>query len=387
MNTRRNTKVILYIISVFVFQEVFFRFLFPIPEIKNFDRINFMHLSFDGSGSKHSRDLIRDWKSIPDTSATFQHNMNRYGFRDKEWTIEKPINKARALFIGDSFVEGVMANQNETIPIAFEKASDNQYETLNGGLTGCGLDSYLQLSVDMIPTFKPDVAFLCIYANDLGKNPPKLPEFFLEPELFNLYNPRLLELYNQIKTYGPINFKWNLKTTPYLTPVPDVLNPWTQSENILKVDVTHEIADKMKSSLFNPFLTNALAKEEEYLKKAPLIGNTLDFFKYVCTENGTKPIIVYIPSRNQISDYYLPFEREYCLNKCPDSMTLNKPEYQVHQQFLKKQCEDLNIQFIDLSSIIKEREEKGEHLYWNYDQHMRAKGYQIVGEEIWNQLN
>ncbi len=68
-------------------------------------------------------------------------------------------------------------------------------------------------------------------------------------------------------------------------------------------------------------------------------------------------------------------------------MKLNKPEYQIHQQYLKENCERLNIQFIDLTNSIKEKESNGERLYWDYDQHMRAKGYQLVGETIWNQLN
>ena len=384
---KKYTKLILYLISIFIFQEVFFRFFFPIPEIKNFDRINFMLLHFDGTGSKHSRDQIWEWKSTLDTSVTFKHYMNRYGFRDKEWTVDKPQNKLRALFIGDSFIEGVMASQDETIPIAFEEASKNEYEALNGGLLGCGLNSYLQLTADMIPIFKPDLAFLCIYANDLGKKTPKIPEHYLEPDFFNRFNPRLIELYHQSKTYGPINFRWKLDSKPYLPSVPNEGNPWTENEDKLIGEVAPTIADNMKNSSLNPFLTNALAKEENYLKKSPLIGETLEFFNYVCAENKTKPIIVYIPSRNQISDYYLPFEKEYCINKCPDSMKLNKPEYQIHQQYLKENCERLNIQFIDLTNSIKEKESNGERLYWDYDQHMRAKGYQLVGETIWNQLN
>jgi len=387
VNLKKYIKILLYIFCVIIFQELFFRYFFPVSEIKNFDRINFMILKFDSTGSKHSRDQIWEWKSIPDTIAVFKHKMNRYGFRDKEWNIDKPINKKRALFIGDSFVEGVMAKQNETIPVAFEKASANSFETLNGGLLGCGLDSYLQLSADMIPIFKPDVAFLCIYANDLGKDIPRIPDFYLDPDFFNPYNPRLLEIYSQIKTSGPLNFRWKNDSKPYLPAVPNKSNPWTHNGDIYKHDVTPFIAKNMKQSLLNPFLTNALAKEENYLKKKPKIGETINFFNYVCTQNGTKPVVIYIPSRNQVSDYYLQFEKEYCLNKCPDTISLNKPEYQIHQQFLKTQCEGTNVQFIDLTYVIKEKEDEGVHLYWNYDQHMRAKGYQLLGETIWEKTN
>lgn len=383
----RATKIIIYILCVFVFQEVFFRFFFPVPEIKNFDSINFTYLYFDGRGSVHSRDQIREWQSILDTSTVFKHQMNHYGFRDKEWLIEKDKNKKRVLFIGDSFVEGVMAEQNETIPFAFENASNATYEAFNGGMVGCGLDSYLQLSADMIPLYKPEVAFLCIYANDLGQKTPRIPEFYLEPEYFKPYIPRLYEIITQIKTFGPLNFRWKNDSKPYLFAVPDKNNPWTNSEEILKDDVTPSLAENMKKALFNPFLVNALAKEEKYLKTEPAIGQAIGFFNYVCSQNGTKPVIIYIPSRNQVTDYYLPFEKQYCLKNCPDSISLNTPEYQIHQQFIKKQCESLQIQFMDLTTTVKEKEAKGEHLYWNYDQHMRAEGYQLLGQTIWERLN
>jgi len=345
-----------------------------------------MHLNYDGNGSKHSRNQIWEWKSTPDTSAVFKHYMNSYGFRDKDWSVENTSGKKRALFIGDSFVEGVMAEQHETIPLAFEKASNLQYETFNGGMLGCGLSVYMQLATDMIPVYKPEIAFLCIYANDLGKEIPKVPEFYLEPEYFNLLKPRIIEIIAQMQTYGPLKFRWKNDSKPYLPSVPDKKNPWTNSEEHLKNHVSPKLAEQMKQSLFNPFLTNSLAKEEKYLKMTPNLGDSINFFNYICTQNGTKPIVIYIPSRNQVTDYYLPFEKSYCLNECPDSISLTSPIYQTHQRILAKQCNNLNVAFIDLTATVKAKEDKGEHLYWNYDQHMRAKGYQLIGQKIWEEL-
>ncbi len=386
MKLNKIAKITLYIVGVFIFQELIFRYTYPIPEIQNFDRINFTYLNFDGSGSKHSRDHIWEWRSDLDTSYVFKHYMNRYGFRDSEWLIEKPKHKKRALFIGDSFVEGVMAQQETTIPRAFEKASSNTFEALNGGLLGCGLDAYLQLAADAIPLFKPDVAFLCIYANDLGEDKPKVPEFYLEPERFNILKPRLLEIMSQIKTYGPLKNRWRNSSEPYLPAVPNKRNPWTNLGDSLALHVIPKIATQMKQALLNPFLTNAIVKEELYLKSPPKLGETLQFFKYICEENSTKPVVIYIPSRNQVSDYYLPFERQYALS-FPDTISLNTSKYQIHQQFLKSQSQSLNIEFIDLTETIRQEEIKGNHLYWNYDQHMKAQGYTLLGKTIWKNLD
>ncbi|MHA7058301.1 hypothetical protein ACWGOQ_0013850 [Aquimarina sp. M1] len=342
-----------------------------------------MKLYYDGSGSTHSRDQNWEWWSLPDTTSRFIHKMNLYGFRDKEWFVEKTTGKKRAVFIGDSFVEGVMAAQDETIPLAFEHVSNGKYETFNGGLLGCGLNSYLQLIADLTPTYRPDAIFLCIYANDLGKENPKVPEFFLKPEYYNPYTPRLVEIFKQSSTYGPLRFRWANHSKPYLPAVPKESNPWSVNEVNLQDHVTPWLVKHMKTAAFNPFLTNSLQKEETFLKAPPAIGETIGFFKYICNKYSIKPVIVYIPSRNQVTDYYLKFEKKYCL-KCSHKLNLTNIKYQRHQKVLKKQCDSFGIQFIDLTRTIKAKESNGEHVYWNYDQHMRASGYKLVGETIWD---
>jgi lysophospholipase L1-like esterase len=379
---KKTVNVTAYIIVVFIFQEALFRFCFPVPEIKNFDRVNYMKIYLDGTSSLHNRNITRSWTSLPDTQSVFIHKMNKYAFRDREWYINKPQNKKRAIFIGDSFVEGVMANHKETIPEAFKNASKNKnYEVFNAGMIGCGLDSYLQLTADIVPLFKPDVIFVCIYANDLGKHQPIVPSHYLDPIYYDSYTPRLFDIYTQAKTNSNIPFRWNNRTNPYISATPDNQNPWATFEDFLSPHVQPWIATEMKKANLNPFLTNSLAKEEKYLKEQPPIGETLPFLQHTCNQQSTKLVIVYIPSRNQVSNHYLQFEKQYCIS-CPDSIDLTTKKYQAHQRFIEKQCQEFNIPFIDLSSTIKEEEEKGNHLYWNYDQHMRAKGYKIVGETI-----
>ena len=177
-------KITGYIVFLFILQEILFRICFPVPEIKNLDRSN-----YSDEPNFFSNEYLRDkkwyWQSEPDTNTVFIHYMNRYGFRDREWKVTKPMNKKRALFIGDSFVEGIMANQYESIPEVFRQQSLNTFETMNAGALGRGMNTYLQTASDLIPIYKPDVAFLCIYANDLSNKKPYLPEYFLVPEFYS----------------------------------------------------------------------------------------------------------------------------------------------------------------------------------------------------------
>ena len=78
-----------------------------------------MILKYNGEGSMHTRNQNWLWQSAPDTLAEFVHEMNRYGFRDHEWEVEKTPDRPRALFIGDSFVEGMMVTNEQTITESF----------------------------------------------------------------------------------------------------------------------------------------------------------------------------------------------------------------------------------------------------------------------------
>jgi len=163
-----------------------------------------------------------------------------------------------------------------------------------------------------------------------------------------------------------------------------VRNKW-QAEGVSPEEfVSVEMAEHIKTGHFNPYRMNALAKEEYYLQLQPSLGRTISFFSEVCKQNGAMPVVVYIPSRHQVSDHYLQFEKETC-TQCPNSIDLTTPTYQVHQQTLAKQCEAQAIPFIDLSATIRAQEAAGNHLYWYYDEHMRGRGYTLVGSSIWEQ--
>ena len=384
--SKKRLKIFLYILGIFLFQEIVIRYCYPLPELSNFDRIDYMVLHADEKGNKHSRNQNWYWQSTPDTSTQFVHTMNMYGFRDKEWTVEKTAGVKRAFFVGDSFVEGIMAEQDQTIPSAFEKAAgEGTYEAFNCGMLGVGLDSYLQFITDAVPIYKPDVVFLCVYANDLGQRTPMLPEHQLNPTYFQTFRPRFLELTKQSKTNGKVRPIWNDESVPYFSACPHPSNPWSGKEAELKEIVDPEIAQFITDGKLNPYRVEEFAEEIEYLNKVPALGETISTFKRICEENGSQPVLVYIPTRNQVTRHYYRFERR--LSHFPDSLDMTSEAYQLHQRILAQQCAENKIQFIDLSATIREREADGDRLFWNYDAHMKGKGYQLVGKTIWEQFH
>ena len=385
-SSKRWRNRIIYVLVLLVFQELIFRFFFPLPELQNFDRVNYLNLGKSKGAENYWRDNDRYWESTPDTSFQFVHELNRYGFRGEEWPVEKPVGKKRVLFIGDSFVEGAMANQGQAIPDIFASAAGEKYEVLNGGMMGMGLTAYLQFAADAVPTFKPDIVVVCLYANDLGQEAPKVPQMYLEPETYSTFTPRLLEVFAQWNKNGAIKFRWNGSTRPFLPGKDSDGNPWNTDGELFKPHVEASLAEQMRNGTFNPFRTNNLLGDEKFLKQKPGLGETVPFLKYTCDQSGAQLIICYIPNRNQVTKHYYPYEFKLCQLDCNESFDLTQPQYHVHQQIIAKQCRDFGASFIDLTPTVREAEVSGNHIYWNYDDHMRASGYKLVGNTIWQQL-
>ncbi len=90
--------------------------------------------------------------------------------------------------------------------------------------------------------------------------------------------------------------------------------------------------------------------------------------------------VVYLPFSTQVSDRYLAFEQKYATHPGPDSLL--GPEFQIHRQTLKVNCAALAIPFLDLTPLFRAAEAKGEHLYWDYDEHLRGASYLRVGATI-----
>jgi len=382
MHRDRWIKISFYFIAIAVVQELLFRICFPLPEIENLNRIDLDVNVLQETHRIYQRDQDWYWQSSLDTEARFVHRMNRYGFRDQEWCVTKPPDVRRILMIGDSFVEGVMSSQDQTIPAYLHQLSgSDQLEVFNCGLTGRGLSEYLQVFADLIPIYRPEMVWVCLYANDLGTSMPLIPEHYLQPDYFNPFVPRIWELIQQARTYGPVHFRWFNAPLSFFDQVPDQDDPHSAPASIGQI--SSGIADAVHAGTFNPFRINAFSKELKALPSEPELGEFLPFIKFFGDKFGTKVVIVYLPSRNQITRYYYPYERALSTEDLPDSLDLTTNAYQIHQQVLLKQCNELGIKFLDLTMPLRSKEEEGVHLYWNYDEHMRSVGYRTVAELLW----
>jgi hypothetical protein len=104
---------------------------------------------------------------------------NSDGFRDEDWTLEKPRNTFRVALMGDSFAAGLQVPTHDLFARQIEGslnqvlADDSRVEILNAAVDGYGTAQQLLLYRQKLRSYKPDLVLLAVYpGNDLADNWP-----------------------------------------------------------------------------------------------------------------------------------------------------------------------------------------------------------------------
>jgi hypothetical protein len=96
---------------------------------------------------------------------------NAFGFRDREWSIAKPIGTIRIAILGDSFIEALQVplELTATRQLATRLSTsvpERRIETLNFGVSNYGVGQYLMMYEQYVRQFRPDyVVVVASYLN------------------------------------------------------------------------------------------------------------------------------------------------------------------------------------------------------------------------------
>ncbi len=383
----KGKNVLLALMTLFIFQEIAFRVSFPIPELSNFDRAAYTPGGMGEEKIPFYRNSKWYWESSLDTNHQFLHKLNQYGFRDGEWKVRKGKDKKRILMVGDSFLEGIMADQSQTITEGFKRLDqENKFDVMNLGIMGSGINSYLEIIADAVPIFRPDKVCIILYSNDLSDKFLKIPTDRLVPKFYNKLKPRALEVISQSKNGEPLLSRFNFKERPFLPSIKDNNFPWKNEEILLK-HTSKAVSESIKNGTSNPFKLNQILREKSGLSNQPNLTGIFPFLINLGKEFNTEFVIYYIPARHQVTNYYYQYDKAFCKSACPDYLDLTAPFYNQHQGFLQNLCDKNKINFVDFTALIKSKEQANQHLYWNFDDHMKGSGYQLIGQKIYEELS
>ncbi len=368
-----------------VLQECALRIVFPLPEVQSFNRALYMHVPTAGSGDTPVRSVDVRWDSAPD-GASFVHRLNRYGFRDREWTRAKPEGVHRVVFIGDSFMEGAMAPKDQTIPAGFAAAAAEEggpeLEVMNLGIIGLALPEYHRLVHDALTLFEPDTVILGLFSNDFTFVPPPYEGTAFEP--WPGWKPRAVELIGMVARRETLPMRWNLVSQGYHAVSPSPNNPWSGRDAELLRFCEHGMAQDILEGRFNPYRPDfaefLLLKCQD---PVDLLG-TLTDLKEATGRHGAELHVVYLPERSLVTDHYLQFDAR-CSKMPVGQIAMTEPRYQTQRSSLARQCQRVGVPFLDLTPVVAAEEAAGKHLYWDYDDHMRGEGYLLLGQTIFEE--
>lgn len=379
-SVRRVFTALLFLAASF---ELGLRWAIPLPELIGFDRATYTHLPPGATAPSFANSTL--WfVSEPDGVAGVGDNLNLYGFRGPTWGRAPQPGVQRIAFVGDSFVEGVLSDDEHTIPQGFAHAAQDageSVEALNWGVAGTDLADYLRLIRDAAPIFRPVAVMLVLFGNDL-RLAADLGVDFSAPAAISPrheWMPRMVEVPQLWAAGQGLPRRWHGAPVAVFRPVPDPLNPWTADGERLASHVAPKIADAMRRGAFNPYITDWVAQVRPFLADRIDPGPHLAALAAYLEPLAVRLYVAYLPWSLQVSDHYLPFARAVSIDA---DTSLMADEYNQQATEIDRACHALHIPFLDLTPALRRIEAGGTHLYLDYDLHMRPEGYAAVGREL-----
>jgi lysophospholipase L1-like esterase len=395
---------VLSLAALFIIQESLFRYLFPVPEVL-FNRAAYMPAKFSTEISetraKALCNVIVRWEFEPD-GVSFDHTLNLYGFRGPDFPIKPAADRPRILFVGDSFVEGCGASDDDTLPRQFANLIGTQSaEVINLGVAAANFPEYLRLMLDAVPLLRPHTVFLVACSNDL----PALPPFdspvpppgglaaldqrdftFLSP-----WQPRAAVAVSLLHEGWSLPFRVHRGPFGFFAPVPDPSNPLSSTRPVEGLDPVLERA--MRAGKANPHLQGKLPVFDRNLcrdyEKAGGAANLLRFLTWFCGEYGARLLVIYVPFHVAANPAYLPAQVK--LGGCAGfalPASFSDEAHRSQQRHLARECREAGLTFIDSTDTFIAGERR-QRLFWPTDGHCNAEGYRLLAElcaERWSTI-
>ena len=256
---------------------------------------------------------------------------NNEGLLDKDFTVEKKPHAFRIMVIGDSFVQGMGAVVDSTLPAQLQRILKKQYgDSSNIEVWNCGVansDPFFEymLFANRLQKYNPDYVIEVVNFTDIT-------DVILRGG-FNRFNADSTVTFNSAPWYEPLYAKSFLFRSIYH-------------------DVFHY------SWLF------LRPKQEEKAKEnsSVMIGEVLTDFKKLCTARHIPFLAAFHPSNYELRE---------------------KTEYSM--QNLISHCDSTHIQYVDIKACLVAQGlegEKSKALYWPVDGHCNRLGYMYFAQCI-----
>ena len=336
---------------------------------------------------KPNMDSIYQFKTIKSHVTT-----NSKGLRDKEYDYEKPENTKRVLILGDSFMNALQVDDDQTTDAVLENYL-NQHttstEVINSGIIAWGTaQEYSFLKLEGLK-YEPDVVVMFFYINDIfenygtaaGRKKCLAPYYTLDEsgELVQHKVEESEEMLNQQKAESlkkggiMLRFKLFLRNSAFLTEVKErifyirPLQDALVAMGLRSEDRTIYNMVKAYHNSFNDDFPQYWALTEKLIRETAKEAKNAN----------AKFLLVQAPTLAVYDEKYL----EEVLYVGHNEDELNNFDFgKVTKEFERIAASDDNIDFIDLTPKFKASKESA--TFYPVDQHWNESGHELVAEAI-----
>jgi hypothetical protein len=300
---------------------------------------------------------------------------NNYGFRGKDWQLDKRRGEIRVAVLGDSYIEGREVAFDELASTRLEKLLGSKFTVLNFGLSGTGQAEQLLIYRNLASRFRPDIVISIVTpSNDFEDNVADLSKIGDKPFL-NWRNGHLVEI--------PVP-AW---TTFMLSTKVSGLTGWLGNLALFKLVAYRLVAQAHEVSLnvFSP--GNAWAAREDstltplkefatpaYDVSKQVMGAALLQLKEACEKEGTHFLVgctsgIWTLLAQENQDFV-------------EKARFLALRYNWIEEFVKRH----DIPYLDLNKALLgeycARGLKYEDIHIHYDAHWTPLGHRLVAEHM-----
>jgi hypothetical protein len=237
---------------------------------------------------------------------------------------------------------------------------------------------------DAVPALRPDEIVLVFYANDFAGEPPFTPAG-IRPPFEPRYRPRLVAAHraggkapSRERTGAAALARRSEAVSRGRARSVESLDRAAAPSSHLKVDP--DIADAMRRGTFNPYAVDELDEYAYQFQRVVDVTTHLTFLRDFLKARDVRLRVAYLPYPGQVSDYYIPFKHRFGGR---DGDVDERTAVSGPGRALAQVAARLAVPFLDLTPQIRARETAGEHLYWDYDHHLRPAGYAFVADALY----
>lgn len=307
--------------------------------------------------------------------------LNSYGYRDKEWQLEKPANTYRIAVIGDSYVEALQVELEKTFLSQTEHNLNQglnkgyKVELMNFGHSGYTQSHELIVLKNEVQKFSPDLVLLFFLpGNDIDDISKETARNLIAPFYTVSDSDELLldTSFNETAGYKIRSFiNWFKQRSTLLSFMTQRFNIYTRDRRMKKVNLVN---DNKKDKVIKGYLSLCTANPDPlYLKNYNLNKRLIMAMSDYSKERGIKFILVAINMK-----YYIPeLEKE---------IAAVDPTFDVNffEDDLRDFARSHDMDYLGFQRIFRESYKKsGSALHWG---HWNYKGHKVVADALTDKL-